>query len=83
MGAFRRMQFALILCDQEGKKITGTSSVHQLEKTRAVAQNLLALVPSAAYCEIHLAAPDGWDYLPEVQETVQRAIAPSKSGGNR
>ncbi len=44
---FAPPQFAILIDDGDGRRITGTASMHDLEQMRVLAQSILRLMPEA------------------------------------
>ena len=51
-------------------RITGTGSTGDLEQTRLFAQSILAMMPDAAYIDIHTYDQKTWTYVQTAIDTV-------------
>ena len=70
---FAPPQFVIFVYSQDGQRIAGLASIQNLEKTRRLAQSVMALYPEASHCDLH-AYTDATHYLAQPQETVYRGV---------
>jgi hypothetical protein len=69
---FQPLQYALIIRDATGAKITGTGSTYDLEGTRALAASVFRVNRRATFVDIHPYI-EGGSYTDAAQETVHRS----------
>ncbi len=67
---FAPPQFAILIDDDDGRRITGTASMHDLEQMRVLAQSILRLMPEARRCDLH-----PYTYREHYQAQPQEAIS--------